>query len=175
MAIRARARELELEEGWGIDLSPGGPRTVDFHSCPNCRPKSQNFRGVTICAPLDGAEDQILSVIAFWSVKMNIRPDDTIVPEPGDFRAFVDGGELVVAPQLALFAKTNRLSTAEALAGYIHAFPTSLAAALAWRLPDVQVAINRLMQQMLATGALTESDLAAPTPRVHGLGGSRSD
>lgn len=102
---------------------------------------------------------------------MRILIDPAISAQPGDFQARAQSGDLWVGQALGAYAAQARLATAKALYGYADAFPSSLALALGWSVPEAQSATQGLKDLLLSEGELTARDLAPPTPRAFGFNG----
>lgn len=100
---------------------------------------------------------------------MQLRPDTTLHPLPGDFASRVVGGDLLVPPQVLKVAEAARLSTAEEFAGYAEAFPSSLGASLGWKPAAVLQAVSRLQRQLNEAG-ITFAAPAPPRTRNYGFG-----
>ena len=98
---------------------------------------------------------------------MEFRPDSSIEVSPGDFASRVDGSELLIPVILANLAWSQHLSTAEELAGYVEAFPSSVGASLGWGSSAVQTAARRLNDQLSQAGFQPSG---ARQRRIYGLG-----
>lgn len=98
---------------------------------------------------------------------MELRTDSDLEAQPGNFASRVDGGTLVVPAVLAELARAQHLYTAEALAGYVAAFPSSVAASLGWGPPAVIAAARRLSDQL--TSSMPQC-AGSSSRRVYGLG-----
>ncbi len=86
---------------------------------------------------------------------------------PGNFSCRIDGGKLRVPVELDDLARSLHLRTAEELAGYAEAFPSSVAQSLGWRAPAVLAAVGLLHEQLSDAGFLQSPRQPA---RVYGFG-----
>jgi hypothetical protein len=107
---------------------------------------------------------------------MNIRPNPNVArTEPGDFRAVVQEGELLVPGDLWNIIEKNdvRRRTVAFLLAQVQVFPFVFAQELEWSLDDVKLARTRLVRQL--KGSMPD-EILHPTPQpmsVKDLHGSR--
>jgi hypothetical protein len=69
-------------------------------------------------------------------------------PTPGDWKASVSNGKLLLPTQLALAAREQGVRTAEDFLSFAEAFPSAIAFVLQWPLPQVKAATSRLRRQL---------------------------
>jgi hypothetical protein len=98
-----------------------------------------------------------------------LRPDSSIEARPGDFSSRIVGSDLLVPLQVAEFAQSVHLRTAEELVGYAEAFPTTVAVSLGWGPAAVTAAVGRLHEQLSSVGFVRAP---ARAKRAYGFGRS---
>lgn len=92
---------------------------------------------------------------------------------PGDLKAQVRDGKLLLPKAFAEGLQRDGIRTAEDLLSYIHAFPSSVAAALDWTAADVGKAANALRETL--KGHVAENHLYPPTRSRPPLGARDPD
>lgn len=98
---------------------------------------------------------------------MDLRPDDELRATPGDFSSHVVNDALLVPRELARFARSHQLGSAEEFAGFAEAFPSTVGASLGWAPMSVAKAVRRLQLQLMEAGSPPPS---SPRRRAYGFG-----